>query len=409
MIPLITSNYQASKKMRSRQQPSGFTLVELPAVSKRKRTAFTLVELLVVIAIIGVLIALLLPAVQAAREAARRSDCQSRLKQIGIAVQNHVDAIKVFPTGGDGWSADIKYFVTPPAVGAALPPNGAKPNGPNKQGVCWAFQILPYIEQSAIRQITHRGELATSVIPGYFCPSRRSPTAAPSPVGGISNQFFLIDYAGATPARNGMCNTIAATPVVYDLAPWGSMTATIFARVGQTFFCGQSQSGVGSTPPNNTSYEGLIVRTPWRFRPQPNGVFATNVNHAAKPAECTDGLSNTLLISEKLLHPNYYGGGTYSDDYGWSDGWDPDIMRSTGFQPMSDADPLCHSRTVRYCGPNAAGGDADVWQFGSAHNSGVNAVFGDGSVHHITFEVDVVLFNALGGRADEQIVDVTQL
>ncbi len=365
-----------------------------------------------VIAIIGVLVALLLPAVQAAREAARRAECQNKLKQIGLAIQNHIDAQKVFPTGGDGYFADIKNFVTPPATGTAPAPAGARPNGPNKQGVCWAFQILPYMEQNAIRQITDRGQLATNVIPGYFCPSRRAPTATRSPIGGIANSFFLIDYAGATPVKDGMCATLAVVPKVYQLVPWGSMTANIYGTggTGGTFFCGASQSGQANVPPNNTAYEGLIVRTPWRYKPQPAGVFATNVNYAAKPAEATDGLSNTLLISEKLVRSGMYEGPSASDDYGWSDGWDPDIMRSTGFQPMSDSDPLCFHPTIRYCGPNdARTADGDVWQFGSAHSSGINAVFGDGSVHHIRFDVDVVLFNALGGRADEKTVDLSQL
>ena len=123
------------------------------------RTGFTLVEVLVVIAIIGILVAFLLPAVQAAREASRRSQCQNNLKQIGLAVQNHHDARRAFPMGR---------------------------NGMDQKAVSWAFFILPYLEETAIYNSwvpTARvddnvnSSAMRTPIESYACPSRRRAAA----------------------------------------------------------------------------------------------------------------------------------------------------------------------------------------------------------------------------------------
>jgi prepilin-type processing-associated H-X9-DG protein len=98
---------------------------------------------------------------------------------------------------------------------------------------------------------------------------------------------------------------------------------------------------------------------------------------------------------------------------GWADGWDADQLRSSGLQPLSDADGLCFARnTQAWCGAGQPGGvlgESENMVFGSAHPNGINAVFADGSVHNIKFEVDVVLFNNLGARNDEQVVDLSSL
>src|SRR5829696_2432554 len=120
---------------------------------------FTLVELLVVIAIIGILVAFLLPAVQAAREASRRSQCQNNLKQIGVALQNHHDTRRAFPMGR---------------------------NGMDQKAVSWAFFILPYLEETAIynswaptfRVDDDRNASAMRTpVETYACPSRRRAAA----------------------------------------------------------------------------------------------------------------------------------------------------------------------------------------------------------------------------------------
>lgn len=123
------------------------------------RRAFTLVELLVVIAIIGILVALLLPAVQAAREASRRSKCQNNLKQIGLAVQNYHDVFSVLPVEGDDG-----------------PTACCAPDAGNIWFYNWTFHILPFMEQ---KNVYDRGEadhskISTSIVSSYYCPTRRN-------------------------------------------------------------------------------------------------------------------------------------------------------------------------------------------------------------------------------------------
>src|SRR5262245_46642638 len=95
------------------------------------RLGFTLIELLVVVAIIGILIALLLPAVQRVREAASRVSCQNNLKQLGLAIHHHHDLYERFPSGGWGW-----YWVGEPS----RPSDHTQPGG-------WAYNLLPFVEQ----------------------------------------------------------------------------------------------------------------------------------------------------------------------------------------------------------------------------------------------------------------------
>ncbi len=167
----------------------------------KKRSAFTLVELLVVIAIIGVLVALLLPAVQAARESARRITCSNHLKQIGLAFQNHHDTYGFLPDGGNHWSNAPDFVNGSPAVG-------------RQQRAGWGFQILQFCEEGNLWEGGNGADVAqrqrniiSTPVDFMFCPSRRAPSAHPATNGwyGPSGSYghAMNDYAGSNLENNG--------------------------------------------------------------------------------------------------------------------------------------------------------------------------------------------------------------
>jgi prepilin-type N-terminal cleavage/methylation domain-containing protein len=388
--------------------------------SPQARRGFTLVELLVVIAIIGVLVALLLPAIQAAREAARRTTCLNQVRQMGVAMQNHVAALKVFPTGGSIPNPLIQNYMS----GGTN--NPGTPNGPNKQGLGAFYQILPFLEQNAVKGIKTQLQLQSTIVPLYNCPSRRSPVKS----GGTELGGQLTDYATAQPATD-YCGGSPYEPL--DAWPFASSggggTTGNPGFAIRSYWCGDGSSGSWDEgSPNSGHYGGVIVRTPYMIdmnataTAPAKGHIVTGYPTAIKPAQITDGLSNTLVISEKVVRSDLYegqvppppddGAGQVSDDKGWADGWDPDCVRYTGLPPISDDDTaVCrhptNSSIRRTC--IGFGGQIPVLFFGSAHSGGVNAVYADASGHFINFEVDHKVFNALGTRAGEESIDLSNL
>ncbi len=232
----------------------------------RLRRGFTLVELLVVIAIIGILVALLLPAIQAAREAARRTQCTNHLKQIGIAFQNHHDTYRYFPHGGN-------HYSYPPDYGQGLNPEV----GPT-QRAGWGFQILPFIEQELIwrgeggadAEACQRNAMGAA-IGTFFCPSRRPPMAV----------------SGAS---------------------WYGPSGT-YAH-GMTDYAGSNH---GNT--------GLIVQI------NSNGAWANG--GPITTALVVDGTSNTLAVGEKRMNIKALGTLQNDDNEGYTSGFDHDVMRYT--------------------------------------------------------------------------------
>lgn len=350
---------------RAARRPPRLGLQRAP--SSRGFTAlrgFTLVELLVVIAIIGTLVALLLPAVQSAREAGRRTQCVNNLKQIGLAFQNHYAAKKFLPMGGMySWAGDAN-----PELQQGL---WYKPNNlPSMEQlpVGWPFQILPFLEEGNVQSEPDWERVKHMAFSLYFCPSRRGPTnnIKETDAGFLNG---MMDYASATPAKTS--DDVTAMFDFWKGDEWHTVKAM---------------------------YLGMVVRT-----------------QACSPIgfnDVKDGTSKTLLVSEKFLPlDSYDGGGPYydgrirafeGDDRGWSDGWDFDIVRSTGLPPKQD-----------HAIPAAEYNLPDQWwaeriRFGSAHSGAMNGVFGDGSIRTISYDIDRDAFNKLGNRNDGQVVDVSQ-
>jgi prepilin-type N-terminal cleavage/methylation domain-containing protein len=316
-----------------------------PRCADRRRLGFTLVELLVVIAIIGVLVALLLPAVQAARESARRMHCQNNLKQIGLGWQNHADTNGHLPTGGWGWGW----------VGDADQGFGVNQTG------SWPFNILPFIEQKAVYDMSGGNpgppklaaldRMVTVTIKTYVCPSRRKPQLWP---------------VTSTSHKN------------YD-------QVTMAAKSDYGANCGDvSKNEFDEGPP-----QGLMPPRPPDKLPT-SAFFFTGVSYACSTvrlAEITDGTSNTIMVGEKFLNPKMWiTGADPSDNENLYTGFDNDHYRSTGaayFPPKADNPNLTNLQT-----------------YGSAHPSVFNVVLCDGSVRGISYNIDKATYANLGNKAD---------
>jgi len=201
----------------------------------------------------------------------------------------------------------------------------------------WAYQILPFLELDAVYTLGNNSQYATVKL--YACPSRRRTMN-----NGSQGNRVLMDYASATPG-DGVNS--------WDQFWYGNIWGV----------------------PTWASYRAIIARS---FT---QGAPFTGV--------CPDGDSNTMMISEKLLNPANYATGDWHDDQGWMDGFDPDIVRYGAFQPKWD-------RIYTLVGSPVDNG----YHFGSAHASGINAVFGDGSVKMISYTVNQTYFNWATDRMD---------
>ena len=325
-----------------------------PRTNHPGRRAFTLVELLVVVAILGILVALLLPAIQGARESGRRVQCMNHLRQLGIAANAHESVWHTFPPGMNQW-----FFNSAVAF----------------RGIPLFVYLLPYLEDNGLFEQWHRNDPMLN-----------------------ANQGNSSNTAVVMPLLICPSDQIVQNPIVYTSRGW-TYALTSYGGNGGTrsYF-----------PPSSTA-DGVFHTT---------GPASEPVQHqtAVRPQDITDGLSQTLLFGERShSDPNYKsfnaaGWGDLLDQWGW---WAASTDRKmighvtmSGFVPINYQLPFSYANRAgqsppadSYAAFAATYVDMRLCAFGSCHPGGAAFCFADGSVEFLVTETDLNVLRALCTRA----------
>ena len=317
------------------------------------KSGFSLVELLVVILLMGMLAGLLLPAIQAAREASRKTSCANNLKQIGVALQNHVDQNGNFPIGA---RSQVTF------------------------GISWWVPILPHLEETAVFE---RFDLK-----------------------GAHNGSAILNPTNGQ-LVNGLLISVMACPssLIPTLGPAGSYKITMPSYVGisgSTDDAGFPEKRINTCclPENKGEISAGGVLIP---------------NRAVRLAEISDGLSNTLIVGECSDYAFGALGNTFRIDGGFPNGWitgTTAIGTPPNYHWSSFAPPSWNVTTIRYPintrNYNQPGIDDDRGANNplvSAHPGGVYGLFGDGSVRFLADETDLLALKQLATRDDGLVAE----
>ena len=308
----------------------------------KRKSAFTLVELLVVIAIIAMLVTLLLPAVQSAREAARRTQCLNNVKQLALGCINHESANQFLPTGGWGWR-----WVLDSDRGQGLD----QPGG-------WVANILPYIEEGAFHASMGDGNPA---------------------------EITQAQLDGASLIISSPINIITC-PSRRDGGPYANGTRAINAGPNPT--AGRSDYGIncGDQLHNELSGGPATISDGENYDPDTRPYTGISfVKSKISIGKVEDGTSKTLLCMEKYIRSDHYTTGQdHGDNETWCTGFNNDNFRTTHFRPERDKPSPQDNRKGA----------------GSAHTSGVHVVYVDGSARNISYDIDLVTWRSMGHRSD---------
>ncbi len=309
------------------------------------RRAFTIVELLVVITIIGILIALLLPAVQAAREAARRMQCANNMKQIGLAMHNHVTAFGKLPSAGLGWNDDLTGW----------------------RGFSALVQLVPYVEKENVAsQIDYQARIWEQTtawknpMPVYCCPSD-----------GADGRWS--------------CHHVSRSNMVFCVG-----TGASFKNL-----------------PGNRAFEWTRPADRVGIDLETDGAFYLEVGRGLN--EFTDGLSMTALGSELLAGRVDTGDSVYDTDHRgrWVmpfEGGAAYSHQTTPNSSVSDVMPYCCVSFPDMPCVVQGGLEDEYYAARSKHPGGVNVLFGDGHVEFHTDSVDLIIWQALATVSNGEVL-----
>jgi len=338
------------------------------------RAGFTLVELLVVIAIIGILVALLLPAIQAAREAARRMSCSNNLHNIGLAVLNSTDAQKHIPYSHDMWAEE--FDAVPPGSTNLVwvgPPNGTlffKNGGPGYSGRGWMVQILPQMEEQGKYDAI---------------------------MAGLKTKNGMINWVDPPQATIGYgMGVIDIRPIVQAQTPWLSCPTDPSALPSDQQFhwkpilvatsCYKGVIGDDIVWPQQTSFkDGSGPPDCHNNVSGCNGLFwRTTYYKPLKLKDITDGTSKTFMVGECVVSQDFHSAAFFADG-----DWASTNVPLNFFLPGGPDDVITQWYQVR--------------SFRSYHPGGAQFVMADGSVQFVQDSIDGAAYRALATRNGGEI------